>query len=179
MRGKSPTASGLQLTPMMGGLLVTSIGSGQLISRFGRYRVFPIVGTAVMTVGMVLLTRLNVHSTTLQASLYMLVLGLGLGMVMQVLVIAVQNAVDYRNIGVATSGSILFRQVGGTFGIAIFGAIFINRLHVNLAKALPAGACTGRRRRRPRSSTSCRRRSTRSTSARSPRRSIRCSSSPP
>ena len=125
---------------MMGGLLVTSIASGQLISRFGRYRIFPIVGTAVMTVGMVLLTRLNVHSSTLQASLYMLVLGLGLGMVMQVLVIAVQNAVDYRNIGVATSGSILFRQVGGTFGIAIFGAIFINRLHVNLAKALPAGA---------------------------------------
>ncbi|HVP74626.1 MAG TPA: MDR family MFS transporter [Gaiellaceae bacterium] len=140
VRGKSPTSSGLQLTPMMGGLLVTSIASGQLISRFGRYRPFPIVGTAVMTAGMVLLSRLNVHSTTLQASLYMLVLGLGLGMVMQVLVIAVQNAVDYRQMGVATSGSILFRQVGGSVGIAIFGAIFINRLHVNLAKALPGGS---------------------------------------
>jgi EmrB/QacA subfamily drug resistance transporter len=138
-RGKSPTSSGLQLTPMMAGLLVTSIASGQLISKFGRYRPFPIVGTAVMTAGMVLLSRLNVHSTTVQASLYMLVLGLGLGMVMQVLVIAVQNAVDYRQMGVATSGSILFRQVGGSVGIAIFGAIFVNRLHSNLAKALPAG----------------------------------------
>jgi EmrB/QacA subfamily drug resistance transporter len=140
VRGESPTNSGLQLTPMMAGLLFTSITSGQLISRFGRYRPFPIVGTAVMTAGMVLLTRLNVHSTTLQASLYMLVLGFGLGMVMQVLVIAVQNAVDYRQMGVATSGSILFRQVGGSVGIAIFGAIFVNRLHANLAKALPAGA---------------------------------------
>jgi Na+/melibiose symporter-like transporter len=82
VRGESPTNSGLQLTPMMAGLLFTSITSGQLISRFGRYRPFPIVGTAVMTAGMVLLTRLNVHSTTLQASLYMLVLGFGLGMVM-------------------------------------------------------------------------------------------------
>jgi len=139
VRGKSPTSSGLQLTPMMAGLLVTSIASGQLISKFGRYRPFPIVGTAIMTAGMVLLSRLNVDSTTLQASMYMLVLGLGLGMVMQVLVIAVQNAVDYRQMGVATSGSILFRQVGGSVGIAIFGAIFINRLHINLANALPPG----------------------------------------
>jgi len=140
VRGKSPTNSGLQLTPMMGGLLITSIVSGQLISRFGRYRPFPIVGTAVMTAGMVLLTRLNVHSTTLDTAAYMVVLGLGLGMVMQVLVIAVQNAVDYKHIGVATSGSILFRQVGGSVGIAVFGAIFANRLHANLAKALPPGA---------------------------------------
>ena len=140
VRGKSPTDSGLQLTPMMGGLLITSIASGQLISRFGRYRPFPIVGTAVMTVGMFLLSRLNIHTSTLDTSLYMVVLGLGLGMVMQVLVIAVQNAVDYRHMGVATSGSVLFRQIGGSVGIAIFGAIFINRLHANLAKALPRGA---------------------------------------
>ena len=140
VRGKSPTDSGLQLTPMMAGLLITSIGSGQLISRFGRYRAFPIVGTAVMTVGMYLLSGLNIHTSTLATSLYMVVLGLGLGMVMQVLVIAVQNAVDYRHLGVATSGSVLFRQVGGSVGIAIFGAIFINRLRVNLAKAIPSGA---------------------------------------
>jgi MFS family permease len=132
VRGRSPTSSGLQLTPMMAGLLVTSIASGRLISKFGRYRPFPIAGTAVMTVGMVLLSRLNIHSTTLQASLYMLVLGLGLGMVMQVLVLAVQNAVDPRYMGTATSGTILFRQVGGSVGIAIFGAIFANRLHGEL-----------------------------------------------
>jgi EmrB/QacA subfamily drug resistance transporter len=139
VRGRSPTSSGLQLTPMMAGLLVTSIAAGRLISKFGRYRPFPIVGTAVMTAGMLLLTRLNVHSTTVQASLYMLVLGLGLGMVMQVLVLAVQNAVDFRNMGVATSGSILFRQVGGSVGIAMFGAIFANQLHSRLVSLLPPG----------------------------------------
>jgi EmrB/QacA subfamily drug resistance transporter len=139
VRSKGATASGLQLTPMMGGLLITSVVSGQLISRFGRYRPFPIVGTALVTVAMVLLTGLNIHSTTLSTSLYLVVLGLGLGMVMQVLVIAVQNAVDYKYLGVATSGSVLFRQVGGSIGIAIFGAIFANRLKTNLAHSLPPG----------------------------------------
>jgi EmrB/QacA subfamily drug resistance transporter len=132
-KGRSPTSSGLQLTPMMAGLLVTSIASGRLISRWGRYKPFPVVGTAVVTAGMVLLSRLGLHSSTTAASLSMLVLGLGLGMVMQVLVLAVQNAVSFRNMGVATSGSILFRQIGGSVGIAIFGAIFANRLHASLA----------------------------------------------
>ncbi|MGH2935466.1 MAG: MDR family MFS transporter [Gaiellaceae bacterium] len=139
VRGKSPTSSGLQLTPMMAGLLLTSIVSGQLISKLGKYRVFPIVGTAVMAVGMALLSQLNVNTTVLETALYMLVVGLGLGMVMQVLVLAVQNAVEPRVMGVATSGSIMFRQIGGSVGIAAFGAIFSNRLHANLAKALPPG----------------------------------------
>jgi EmrB/QacA subfamily drug resistance transporter len=139
VKGMSPTSSGLQLTPMMGGLLITSIVAGRLISRFGRYRVFPIVGTALMTVGMVLLAQLNVHSSTVTAALDMLVLGLGLGMVMQVLVLAVQNAVEFRVMGVATSGSLLFRQIGGSIGLAIFGAIFANRLHANLVHSLPPG----------------------------------------
>jgi EmrB/QacA subfamily drug resistance transporter len=140
VKGRSPTSSGLQLTPMMAGLLITSIASGRLISRFGRYKPFPVAGTAVMTVGMVLLSRLDIHSSGLYASLSMLVLGLGLGAVMQVLVLAVQNAVDFRNMGVATAGSLLFRQVGGSIGIAIFGAIFANQLHSKLAAQLPAGA---------------------------------------
>jgi EmrB/QacA subfamily drug resistance transporter len=139
VKGRSPTSSGLQLTPMMGGLLVTSIVSGRLISRFGRYKPFPVAGTAVMTVGMVLLSGLGIHSSGLYTSLSMLVLGLGLGAVMQVLVLAVQNAIDYRHMGVATSGSLLFRQVGGSIGIAIFGAIFANRLRGNLAANLPPG----------------------------------------
>jgi EmrB/QacA subfamily drug resistance transporter len=142
VKGKSPTSSGLQLTPMMAGLLVTSIISGRLISRFGRYRPFPIAGTAVVAVGMVLLSRLNVHSSAWAASLDMLVLGLGLGMVMQVLVLAVQNAVEHRHMGVATSGSVLFRQIGGSIGLAIFGAIFANRLHAKLAGLLPPGTKT-------------------------------------
>ena len=133
VKSMSPTRSGLQLTPMMAGVLVTSIASGRLISRWGRYRVFPIVGTAVMTIGMYLLSRLNLHSSGRDAALYMLVLGLGLGMVMQVLVLAVQNAVPPRHMGVATSGSILFRQIGGSVGIALFGAIFSNRLASELS----------------------------------------------
>jgi len=140
VKERSPTSSGLQLTPMMAGLLVTSIVSGRLISRFGRYKPFPVAGTAVATIGMVLLSRLDLHSTTAYTSLAMVVLGLGLGAVMQVLVLAVQNAVDYRNMGVATAGSLLFRQVGGSIGIAVFGAIFSNRLHGELASRLPPGA---------------------------------------
>ena len=139
VRGRSPTSSGLQLTPMMGGLLITSIASGQLISRFGRYKPFPIVGTAVMTAGMGLLAQLNVHTTVLAVSLYMVVVGLGLGMVMQVLVLAVQNAVQPEVMGVATSATIMFRQIGGSVGIALFGAVFANRLRANLAKLLPPG----------------------------------------
>ncbi|HUZ98021.1 MAG TPA: MDR family MFS transporter [Gaiellaceae bacterium] len=139
VRGRNPTSSGLQLTPMMAGLLFTSIVGGQIISRTGRYRPFPIAGTAIAAAGMALLTQLNVHTSTVATSLYMLVIGLGLGMVMQVLVLAVQNAVPINVMGVATSGSIMFRQIGGSVGIAAFGAIFANQLRKNLAKTLPAG----------------------------------------
>ncbi|HZD88146.1 MAG TPA: MFS transporter, partial [Gaiellaceae bacterium] len=140
VRGHGPISSGLLLTPMMAGVLVTSIASGNAISRFGRYKPFPIAGTAVMTVGVYLLSRLGVSTSAWMSGLYMLVLGLGLGMVMQVLVLAVQNAVDYRFLGVATSGSTLFRQVGGSIGVAVFGAIFSNELGHQLASRLPSGA---------------------------------------
>jgi MFS family permease len=125
---------------MMAGLLVTSILAGRAISRYGRYRVIPIVGTALMAVSMLLLARLSFGSAIYTAALDMVILGLGLGMVMQVLVLAVQNAVDFRVMGVATSGSILFRQVGGSIGLAIFGAIFSNSLHSKLAHFLPPGS---------------------------------------
>ncbi len=140
VKGQSPTHSGLQLTPMMAGLLVTSILSGNLISRTGRYRLFPIAGTAVMTVAIGLLGRLGVGTSAWVATADMVILGLGLGMVMQVLVLAVQNAVEHRFLGVATAGSTLFRQVGGSIGVAAFGAIFANRLGGELADRLPAGA---------------------------------------
>ena len=140
VKGVSPTTSGMQMVPMMGGMLVTSIMSGQLISWTGRYKIFPVLGTAVMTVGLFLLSRLTPQSTNAAASLIMLVLGIGLGMVMQVLVIAVQNDVEYRDLGVATSGATLFRLIGGSLGTAILGAIFAARLAVNLARLLPAGA---------------------------------------
>jgi EmrB/QacA subfamily drug resistance transporter len=140
VKGASPTASGLQMLPMMGGMLVTSIVSGQLISRTGRYKLFPIIGTLVMSVGLWLLSRMSVDTSAASASLTMLVLGLGLGMVMQVLVIAVQNAVEYRDLGVATSGATLFRLVGGSLGTAVLGAIFAARLASVLAHLLPGTA---------------------------------------
>lgn len=143
VKGVSPTASGMQMVPMMGGMLVTSIMSGQLISRTGRYKIFPLLGTAVMTVGLFMLSRLTPSSSNAVASLLMLVLGIGLGMVMQVLVIAVQNDVEYRDLGVATSGATLFRLIGGSLGTAILGAIFAARLSANLARLLPAGRSIG------------------------------------
>jgi EmrB/QacA subfamily drug resistance transporter len=138
-KGSSPTKSGLQLTALMAGLLITSILSGQLITRRGRYRIFPIVGTGVMAVGMFLLSRLGASTPTWVVEADALVVGLGLGMVIQVLVLAVQNAVDRSVMGVATSGSTLFRQVGGSIGVALFGSIFANREHIELARRLPRG----------------------------------------
>ncbi|MFN2637364.1 MAG: MDR family MFS transporter [Gemmatimonadaceae bacterium] len=137
VKGVSPTASGMQMIPMMGGMLTTSIMSGQLISRTGRYKIFPLLGTAVMSIGLFLLSRLTPSSSNALASILMLVLGVGLGMVMQVLVIAVQNAVDYRDLGVATSGATLFRLIGGSLGTAILGAIFASRVSANLSRLLP------------------------------------------
>jgi predicted MFS family arabinose efflux permease len=138
--GSSPTGSGLQILPLMGGLLVTSISSGQIISRTGKYKPFPIAGTAIMVVGLGLLSTMDVHTTRLASSAFMFVLGLGLGMVMQVLVLVVQNAVDYADLGVATSGATLFRSIGGSVGTAVLGSIFSNRLSAELASSLPARA---------------------------------------
>ena len=128
----SPTGSGLRLVPMMAGVLTMSIVSGQLITRTGRYRIFPIIGTALMTVGLALLSRLDVGTSTLASSLYLLVLGLGLGSVMQVLVLAVQNAVDYSVLGAATSAVTLARGIGGSLGTAVFGTIFSTQLRSHL-----------------------------------------------
>jgi EmrB/QacA subfamily drug resistance transporter len=126
--GATPTGAGLRLLPMMFGLLLTSILSGQIISRRGRYRTFPIVGTAVMAIGLMLLSRLDVGTSLALSALYLFVLGVGLGSVMQVLVLAVQNAVDYDMLGAATSGVTLFRGMGGSIGAAVFGTIFSTRL---------------------------------------------------
>src|SRR4051812_7336349 len=143
VRGDTPTQSGLQLLPVMAGLLFTSILSGQVITRTGRYRWFPIAGTAVGVLGLLLLARLDASTSTALAALYMLILGLGLGMVMQVLVLAVQNSVAYEQLGVATSGATLFRSIGGSLGTAILGAVFSNRLADALAGSLPASATAG------------------------------------
>ena len=154
VRGLSPTESGLQLIPLMAGVLIASIASGQAISRTGRYKVFPLVGTAVATVGMLLLSRLDAATGAVEAGVYMFVFGIGLGLVMQVLVLAVQNSVPYEQLGVATSSATLFRSIGGSLGTAILGAIFANRLTSELAAGGPARRRGPRRRghrsRRPR-----------------------------
>lgn len=136
--GASPTGSGLELVPMTFGVILTSIASGHIISRWGRYKVFPIMGTALMTIGLFLLSRMDENTGILTRSTYILVLGLGLGMVMQVLVLVVQNAVDYRNLGTATSAATFFRSIGGCFGVAVFGAIFNSQLAENLPRYLPS-----------------------------------------
>jgi len=137
VQGVSPTSSGLQLVPMMGGILVASIGSGVLISRLGRYRVFPIVGSALVAVAMGLLSRLGVDTAMWTVTVEMIILGIGLGLIMQVLILAAQNAVDPSEVGVATAGSTLFRQVGGSIGLAVFGAMFANRIAAGVAESLP------------------------------------------
>ncbi|HET7173681.1 MAG TPA: MFS transporter [Nocardioidaceae bacterium] len=144
VQGVNPTFSGVRMLPMMGGLLLTSITSGLLISRTGRYKLFPIAGTALMTLGLYLLSTMTVATSTLLTSVFMFVLGIGLGGVMQVLVIVVQGAVGYRDLGVATSGATFFRSIGGAIGTAVFGTIFANVLAGRLVRyvgrtALPGG----------------------------------------
>ncbi len=134
--GASPTGAGLRLIPLMVGVLTMSILSGQLISRTGRYRAFPIIGTLLMSIGLVMLSTLNVDTGTAESALFLLVLGLGLGFVMQVLVLVVQNAVDYSVLGAATSGVTMARGIGGSLGAAVFGTIFTTRLESYLRGTL-------------------------------------------
>ena len=137
VKDSTPSQAGMQLLPMMCGLTVSSIASGRIISRIGRYRVFPIVGTLLASVAMALLGTLNNDTPIGYLYLYICLLGLGLGMVMQVLILAVQNSVHFKHIGVATSGATLFRSIGGSIGVAVFGALFANGLHARLENALP------------------------------------------
>ncbi|MEV6671935.1 MDR family MFS transporter [Streptomyces sp. NPDC051162] len=134
--GVSATMSGVRALPMVAGLLGASMLSGIVISRTGRYRVFPIAGTAVMALGLFLMSTMNASSGPWLESLYMFVLGVGIGLAMQVLTIAVQNTVAYHELGTATSGVTFFRTLGSSFGTAIFGTLYANRLRPNLADAL-------------------------------------------
>ncbi|MER5882451.1 MFS transporter [Streptomyces sp. NPDC001941] len=136
VQGVTPTMSGVHMLPMVLGMLLTSTASGQVVSRTGRWKVFPLAGTAITAVGLVLLHRLSETSSTWEMSLYFFVFGAGLGLVMQVLVLVVQNAVSYQDLGVATSGATFFRSIGASFGVAIFGTVFTNRLTGKLESAL-------------------------------------------
>ncbi|MGB7360433.1 MAG: MDR family MFS transporter [Mycobacterium sp.] len=137
--GVSATESGLRTLPMVAGLLMTSMGSGVLVSRTGRYKVFPVVGTAVMTLGFVLLSTMDATTPMVVQSLYLFVLGAGIGLCMQVLILIVQSTADFSDLGVATSGVTFFRTIGSSFGAAIFGSLFANFLGGRIAPALAAG----------------------------------------
>ncbi|MEU8676139.1 MDR family MFS transporter [Streptomyces sp. NPDC048560] len=136
VHGISPTMSGVHMLPMVFGMLITSTGSGQVVSRTGRWKVFPVAGTALTAAGLLLLHQLDESSSTWEMSVYFFVFGAGLGLVMQVLVLVVQNAVGYEDLGVATSGATFFRSIGASFGVAIFGTVFTNRLTGKLEAAL-------------------------------------------
>lgn len=136
VHGVSPTLSGVYLLPMMAGMLTMSIVSGQIISKTGRYRYLPIAGTAVASVGMFLLSTTTEASGLFTMGVYLLLLGVGLGMTMQVLVIVVQNAVDFKDLGVATSGATFFRSIGGSFGVATLGSVFAATLNDDLREVL-------------------------------------------
>ncbi len=137
VRGASPTGSGLLTIPLMAGLLTTTIIVGRMISARGRYRIFPIVGTVILTAGMTSLLALGVDTPFALTALMMVVIGVGIGSFMQVLLIAIQNDADPANIGSATSAATFFRQIGGSVGVAVFGAIFSSRLTSGLADMSP------------------------------------------
>ncbi len=136
VRGVSATASGLRTLPMVVGLFVASTTAGTIVGRTGKYRIFPIAGSALMAVGLYLLSRLNEFTSFWVLSAYLIVFGVGLGLCMQILTIIVQNTSEYRDLGVATSGVTFFRSLGGSFGAAVFGAIYANQLASNLPPAL-------------------------------------------
>ncbi|MDF2824563.1 MAG: Drug resistance transporter EmrB/QacA subfamily, partial [Mycobacterium sp.] len=129
----------LRTLPMVLGLLITSIASGQIVGRTGRYKIFPVAGTAIMTVGFLLLSRMDATTSIVLQSLYLFVLGCGIGLCMQVLVLTVQNTSRFEDLGVATSGVTFFRTIGSSFGAAIFGSLFANFLAGRIAPALAAG----------------------------------------
>ncbi|MFD8393316.1 MFS transporter [Streptomyces sp. NPDC059680] len=138
--GASATESGLLMLPMMAGIVGASVIGGQLISHTGRYKILPVLGGAVSTVGMWLLSRLEADTPRLHYSIWMAVLGAGIGMVMPVLVLAVQNSVRPADLGTATSANNYFRQIGGSVGAAVFGTLFANRLTDALRRQLPPRA---------------------------------------
>lgn len=141
VQGATATNSGLLLLPMMAGLLVTSLFAGQMITRTGRYRAYPVAGGLIVVVGMVLLSSLSVSTSKMQTSLYMLVLGLGMGFLMQTTMLIAQNSVEQRDMGVASSAATFFRSIGGSFGVSLFGAIFNRTLKSDITHNLgPAAA---------------------------------------
>ncbi|MDT5127520.1 MAG: hypothetical protein QOH54_3164 [Mycobacterium sp.] len=142
--GVSATESGFRTLPMVAGLLITSMGSGVIVGRTGRYKIFPVVGTAVMAVGFLLLSQMDAATPTWQQSVFLFVLGTGIGMCMQTLILTVQNTMSFTDLGVATSGVTFFRTIGSAFGAAMFGSLFANFLSDRLGPAMLASGAPAR-----------------------------------
>ncbi len=142
-KGVSATESGLRTTPMMIGIVTTSIITGQIIARTGQYRMYPIFGTIAVALGLFLLSQLTGGANLLLISGCLFILGVGVGLVMQVSLLAVQNAVDFQHMGTATGGVTFFRTMGGAFGVAIFGTVLNNRLNYHLPRLVPEGSLNG------------------------------------
>ncbi len=138
VNGVSATTSGLRTLPMVVGMLITSTGSGTLVGKTGRYKVFPVAGTALMALAFLLMSRMTPSTSALVQSMYLVVLGAGIGLSMQVLVLIVQNTSNFDDLGVATSGVTFFRTIGSSFGAAIFGSLFSNFLDGRMPAALAA-----------------------------------------
>ena len=143
VRGYGPTASGLLLLPLVLGIFITSTGSGQLITRTGRYKIYPVIGLAIIPLALLWLSTLTVDTPMWNVSLRIFVLGLGLGLVIQTLVVAVQNAVDPRDLGVATSSNTFFRSMGGAIGTAVFGSVLTATLTASIESQFPGGPPPG------------------------------------
>jgi hypothetical protein len=158
VNGVSATASGLRMLPMVIGLLATALVSGAIVGRTGRYRLFPIAGSAVTAVGLYLLSRMDQHTSAWVESASLLVLGAGIGLIMQILTLVVQNTVAYSDLGTATSGVTFFRTLGGSFGASIMGSIYANGLQGRLAPALAASHVPPSAVNSPEAYTGCRRR---------------------
>ena len=132
VKGDSATSAGLKLIPFMIGIVAMSIVSGKMITKHGHYKRFPIIGLALMTVGLAMLSTLTESTPFWQLSIYSILIGAGLGFSMQTIVIALQNSVDFRDLGVATSANTFFRSIGATMGVALFGTVYASRLAHNL-----------------------------------------------
>jgi MFS family permease len=139
VQGASPTVSGLMLTPLVLGSTITSMLAGQVTTRTGKYKIFPILGGALMAVGMILLTRLGVDTSRTVSGLYYVVLGMGLGFLMQMVSLISQNSVQQRDMGVASSARMFFQQIGGSLGVAAFGAVFASHLTSSLRSVAGPG----------------------------------------
>ncbi|MET9402868.1 MDR family MFS transporter [Kitasatospora sp. NPDC002965] len=143
VQGASATNSGLLLMPMMFGMLVVSLVVGQAVTKTGKYRIYPIIGTIVMTVGMVLLSTLSTDTSNFASACWMVVLGAGMGFLMQITMLVAQNSVELKDMGVASSTATLFRTIGGSFGVALFGALFNSRVTETMTERLGSAAGAG------------------------------------